>query len=212
MFQGKKVMQKLFLFDFDGVIVDSLEVYERRVKLCLEKIGKPVVQNRADFLALFEDNFYEAIVKKGIDVQEFMKASKALPIQDDYEQMLPFAPMLPVLEELKKNNILVIISSNVSRVIHAVLSQHNFNGCFREVLGADAGFSKQEKIRHAMNVFQIDKDRTYYIGDTAGDIREARLAGVRTVAVTWGWHAREMFEKVKPDYLIETPDDLLDLK
>jgi len=205
-------MQKLFLFDFDGVIVDSLEVYERRVKLCLEKIGKPVVQNRADFLALFEDNFYEAIVKKGIDVQEFMKASKALPIQDDYEQMLPFAPMLPVLEELKKNNVLVIISSNVSRVIHAVLSRYNFNGCFREVLGADAGFSKQEKIRHAMNVFQIDKDRTYYIGDTAGDIREARLAGVRTVAVTWGWHAREMFEKVKPDYLIETPDDLLDLK
>jgi phosphoglycolate phosphatase len=205
-------MQKLFLFDFDGVIVDSLEVYERRVKLCLEKIGMPVVQNRADFLALFEDNFYEAIMKKGIDVLEFMRASKALPIQDDYEQMLPFAPMLPVLEELKKNNVLVIISSNVSEVIHAVLSRYRFNGCFRDVFGSDFGYSKKEKILHAMTVFHIEKDRTYYIGDTAGDIKEARLAGVRTVAVMWGWHAREMFEKVKPDYLIETPDDLLYLK
>jgi len=211
MFQGKKVMQKLFLFDFDGVIVDSLEVYERRVKLCLEKIGKPVVRSRADFLALFEDNFYDGIVKKGIDVLEFMKASKALPIQDDYEQMLPFPPMLPVLEKLEKNNILVIISSNVSRVIHAVLSQHNFNGCFREVLGADAGFSKKEKILHAMNVFQMEKDRTYYIGDTSGDIKEARRGGVKTVAVTWGWHTREMFEKVNPEYLIETPDALLSI-
>ena len=203
-------MQKLFLFDFHGVIVDSLKVYERRVKLCLERIGKPLVQSRTDFLALFEDNFYEAIVKKGVDLAEFMNASENMPTQDDYEQMLPFAPILPILEELKKKHILVIISSNLSLVIHAVLSRHNFNGCFREVLGADAGFSKQEKILHAMNVFQMDKDRTYYIGDTAGDIKEARLAGVRTVAVTWGWHTREMFDKVKPDYLIETPDDLLD--
>ena len=204
-------MQKLCLFDFDGVIVDSLEVYERRVKLCLEKIGKPVVQSRADFLALFEDNFYEAIVGKGIDLAEFMNASENIPTQDDYEQMLPFAPMLPVLEELKKDHVLVIVSSNLSLVIHAVLSRHNFNGCFREVLGADAGFSKQEKILHAMNVFQMDKGRTYYIGDTAGDIKEARLAGVRTVAVTWGWHTREMFEKVNPEYLIETPDALLSI-
>jgi len=204
-------MQKLFLFDFDGVIVDSLKVYERRVKLCLEKIGKPLVQSRKDFLALFEDNFYEAIVKKGVDLAEFMNASENIPTQDDYEQMLPFAPMLPVLKELKKDHVLVIISSNLSLAIHAVLARYRFNGCFREVLGADAGFSKQEKILHAMNVFQMDKGRTYYIGDTAGDIKEARLAGVRTVAVTWGWHTREMFEKVNPEYLIETPDALLSI-
>lgn len=205
-------MQKLFLFDFDGVIVDSLEVYERRVKLCLEKIGKPVVRNRMDFLALFEDNFYEAIMGKGIDLVEFMNASENMPTQDDYEQMLPFAPILPVLEELKTKHDLVIISSNLSLVIHAVLSRHNFNGSFRKVLGADAGYSKKEKILHAMNLFQMDKGSTYYIGDTAGDIKEARLAGVRTVAVTWGWHTRDMFEKVTPDYLIDRPDALLNLK
>ena len=182
------------------------------MKLCLEKIGMPMVQSRADFLALFEDNFYEAIVKKGVDLAEFMDVLNGMPMQDDYDQMLPFAPMLPVLEELKKENILEVISSNLSSVIHTLLSRYNFNGCFREILGADSGFSKREKIHHAMNVLQMEKDRTYYIGDTSGDIKEARLAGVRTVAVTWGWHAREMFDKVKPDYLIETPDDLLGLK
>ncbi len=202
-------MQKLFLFDFDGVIVDSLEVYERRVKLCLEKIGNPLVQSRADFLALFEDNFYEAIVKKGVDLAEFMDVLNGMPMQDDYDQMLPFAPMLPVLEELKKENILEVISSNLSSVIYTLLSRYNFNGCFREILGADSGFSKQEKIRHAMDLFRMDRDRTYYIGDTTGDIKEARLAGVRTVAVTWGWHTREMFEEVRPDYLVDTPQTLL---
>lgn len=203
------MMQKLFLFDFDGVIVDSLDVYERRVKLCLEKIGNPIVRTRQDFLELFEDNFYESIAKKGIDLADFMNASKALPIQDDYDQMPPFASVLPVLHKLAKNNTLVIISSNFSEVVHAVLSHYNFNGSFRDVLGAESGYSKQEKTLHAMSVFHIGKDNTYYIGDTAGDIKEARTAGVRTVAVTWGWHTEEMFEKVKPDYLIRMPDELL---
>jgi phosphoglycolate phosphatase len=201
--------EKLFLFDFDGVLVDSLEVYERRVKLCLEKIGSPIIRSREDFLELFEDNFYEGIVKKGIDLTEFMHASRSMPAKDDYDQMTPFTPIFPVLQELKKNNILTVISSNISKVIHAILARYGFNGCFREVLGADYGYSKEEKILHAMNSFQMKKEKTFYIGDTVGDIKEARQAGVKTVAVTWGWHNKERLEMASPDYLVETPDDLL---
>jgi phosphoglycolate phosphatase len=202
-------MQKLFLFDFDGVLVDSLEVYERRVKFCLEKIGKEVIRSRDDYLALFEDNFYEAIVKRGVDLVEFMNASKSIPTHDDCDEMVPFAPIFRVLAKLKQNNILAVVSSNVSRVIHVILSRHGFSGCFRQVLGADFHYSKEEKILHALNSFQIGKDRTFYVGDTVGDIKEGRLAGVKTIAVTWGWHSKEKLEMASPDYLIETPDDLL---
>ncbi len=202
-------MQKLFLFDFDGVLVDSLEVYERRVKLCLEKIGNPIIQSRNDFLDLFEDNFYQGIIKKGVDLAEFMNASRSIPTKDDYEQMTPFSPIFPVLAELRKNNILTVVSSNISHVIRVILSRYGFNGCFREVMGADFGYSKEEKILHALKSFQMEKDRTYYVGDTVGDIKEARLAGVKTVAVTWGWHAKDKLETANPDYLIEVPDDLL---
>ena len=158
---------------------------------------------------MFDDNFYEGIIKKGIDLAAFMNASRSMPTEYDCDQMAPFAPLLPILMELKKENILTVISSNVSRVINNILSRHGFDGCFRDVLGADFSYSKIEKIHHAVDSFQVGKDRTYYIGDTTGDIKEARLAGVKTIAVTWGWHSKEKLETVRPDYLIETVDDLL---
>jgi phosphoglycolate phosphatase len=150
-------------------------------------------------------------VKKGIDLAEFMNASRSIPTNDDYDRMAPFAPIFPVLTELKKDNILTVISSNISQVIHIILSKSGFRSCFQKVLGADFGYSKEEKILHALNCFQMGKDRTFYVGDTVGDIKEGRLAGVKTIAVTWGWHSKEKLETASPDYLIETPDDLLNI-
>ena len=62
---------KLFLFDFDGVLVDSLDVYEKTVTDCLNKINQPLTRGREEFLELFEGNFYESLVK--IAFKQFQK-------------------------------------------------------------------------------------------------------------------------------------------
>jgi len=202
-------MAKLLLFDFDGVIVDSLPVYERAVKTCLDRMGTPIVQTREDFLDLFEDNFYEGIVKKGVDLQEFMKVSKDILSGIHYEELEPNRFLFPVLAALHRDHFLVIISSNTSGIIRKALSKYDIEGYFQEIMGSDAAYSKEEKIRLAMYLFGIGQDQIYYIGDTAGDIREARNAGVHAVAVSWGWHSRERIEAVAPDFIADRPEDLL---
>ena len=204
-------MTKLFLFDFDGVLVDSLGLYKKSVNVCLERIGKPPIASREEFLDLFEENFYSAIAKRGVDVGQFMLAFKAVTPTLDYSVTRPFSDLIPVLAELKKRHGLVIISSNSSFAIRLMLAKFGFDPYFDDVLGADFNFSKIEKILYAKGHYGTNGGHTFYVCDTAGDVREAREAGVKTVAVTWGWHPRKRLERARPDAMIETPEALLAL-
>jgi phosphoglycolate phosphatase len=200
---------KLFLFDFDGVLVDSLDVYHRAVSWCLERIGTPIIKTQEEYVALFEDNFYEAMAKKGVDLDAFSGAlSEYASNVDYYEDVKPFSAVLPVLEDLCGQNILAIISSNSSQAIRKILARFRYNGCFQDILGSEFHLSKKTKIDHAVAVYGISRENTYYVGDTAGDVREGKAAGVKTIAVTWGWHPRELLAAARPDFLIENPEEL----
>ena len=202
---------KLFLFDFDGVLVDSLDVYEKTVTDCLKIINQPLPRGREEFLELFEGNFYESLVKRGVDLDKFIVSSVNILAGVDYSEMKPFDAMRPVLDELKKNHPLVVISSNDTPTIQEALRLYNFSGIFQEILGSDFMFSKKEKILYAAKKYSAAPNDIYYIGDTTGDIKEGKQAGIKTVGVTWGWHSKEKMAAVKPDYLFDTPQELLQL-
>ena len=199
----------LFLFDFDGVLSDSLDLYAEAVARCLERIGTPIVKTREDYLALFEGNFYESMAARGVDLAAFAQAAQEIMPGIDYDAMRSFDGLIPILESLKKDHLLAVISSNGSRTIRRMLERFGFEPYFEEVLGSDFLFSKKEKIDHAIAKYDVPPGRAFYIGDTTGDILEARAAGVRTVAVTWGWHSRKRLAAAHPDFLVEAPEGLL---
>ncbi|MCK9229598.1 MAG: HAD-IA family hydrolase [Syntrophales bacterium] len=203
-------MNRLYLFDFDGVIADSRSVYEHFVIACLEKMDEPLRITADDFLEFFDDNFFESIQKRGIPLDRFLEMGATLnPV--DYSQIAVFHDILPVLEELSHRNRLAVISSSLSDPIEAVLNRTQAYHLFSAVLGADYSTSKTEKILHIMEQWKKGPRETFYIGDTTGDIREAKRAGVQSVAVTWGWHPEERLRTADPDHIVRTPRDLLTL-
>lgn len=202
---------KLFLFDFDGVLADSLEVYEKTVKACLHDIKQPIIQSREEFLELFDDNFYASLGKKGIPLNAFMKAAEGILAQVKIKDMKPFPNVEPVIKKLHENHCLIVVSSNDFASIKEALDHFHYDGYFKDILGSDFMFSKKEKILYAAKKYRADLTDIYYIGDTTGDIKEGKQAGVQTVGVTWGWHSKEKLAAVQPDYLFDDPRDLLQL-
>ena len=201
----------LLLFDFDGVLVDSIDVYEKTVTDCLQQIGQPLTRGREEFLELFEGNFYESLVQKGVNMEKFTAASAGILAKINYAEMKPFDAIRPVLRELKKNHPLVVISSNDTPTIREALRLYDFNGIFDDILGSDFMLSKTEKILYVIQKYSVKPQDIYYIGDTTGDIKEGKQAGIKTVGVTWGWHSKTKMAGSNPDYLFDYPQDLLNL-
>jgi phosphoglycolate phosphatase len=204
-------VKSMMLFDFDGVLVDSLALYSEAVKLILERIGTPVVRNREEYIELFDGNFYESLAARGVDLDAFSGAAKDILPTMDYSSMRPFPGLIPVLRSLQKDYLLAVVSSNGAPAISKALESFAFAPYFQDILGSDFLFSKREKIAHALSKYGISPRRTYYIGDTTGDITEAKAAGILSVAATWGWHSREKLAAASPDFLADTPNDLLGL-
>ncbi len=200
-------MKKLLLFDFDGVVVDSLEFYETSVNLCLERMGRPPLESRNDFLGLFDENFYDGISRRNIDPEEFTKTTYMVAPELDFSKIKLHTDVLDIIGNLRKDHVLSLISSNSTHAIRYIYS--GIDSYFEHVLGYEFMFSKIEKIRHEMERTGIPQARTFYIGDTLGDIKEAKTAGVKTIAVTWGWHSRDRLAAIEPDYIVDTPQELL---
>ena len=66
--------------------------------------------------------------------------------------------------------------------------------------------SPEEKIEKIKDKYP--NKNYYYICDTQGDIIEGNQAKIKTIAVTWGWHSKKKLRKVKPDYFVDSPNDL----
>ena len=56
--------------------------------------------------------------------------------------------------------------------------------------------------------YNIQKENLIFVKDTLGDIREADIAGVSTIAVTWGAHDEAYFTKESHGNLLKIVDSM----
>jgi phosphoglycolate phosphatase len=197
------------MLDHDGVVVDSFEVFMTAFLEACRHLGLTQIATTDDALALFEGNFYEGMRDAGAaDAQTreaMLRTAGALRVA--MPALRPFPLMPDVLRELAEARHLVIVSSNASDVVELFLRRHGLTGV-AEVAGAEAGRSKVAKVEALIARFP-GQPHCWFVGDTAGDMREARLAGATPLGVAWGWHSSEQLEAAGAECIAETPADLL---
>jgi len=199
----------LVMFDHDGVIVDSFEVFATVFVDACRMAGIDAVTTPDQVLALFEDNLYTSLRAAGASDSQIAKAlsrtAEALVRASHW--LRPFPLMPQVLAELGESRTVVIVTSSPGAVVEGWLRRHGVQGV-AEVAGAETGRSKVEKIRDLTARF-AGQQAYWFVGDTAGDMREARDAGVTPLGVAWGWHDPELLEQAGAERIAATPAELL---
>ncbi|MEJ8555265.1 HAD family hydrolase [Tepidibacter sp. Z1-5] len=200
----------LIMFDFDGVIIDSLEQFTKDFISACNKHGLLAVRSQRDMLDLFDNNVYESILSLGIDedtIDNILSSYKKNSEKNIFNSKL-FGGVKEMLQSLSLNNKVFIITSNISSLTTDFLKSNGVD-CVEDVIGADVEKSKIKKIKHVMNLHP--NLPSYYIGDTKGDMTEGKIAGAKTIGVTWGWHTLCQLENGEADFIANCPSDILDI-
>ena len=203
-------MKNVLIFDYDGVLVDSLELFMKHFIFACKKEGFHNVSSKKDFLKLFEKNMYESMYELGMSKKNILNIVYYMRdhLLKNQDKLDVFPGIKETLEYLSKNNILIVVTSNDTSVVKSFIKSHEID-FFDEIFGSDKEVSKIAKIKKIKTLFE--GDNFFYIGDTTGDISEGKLAGVKTVGVSWGWHPRDKLLKAEPDFLIDESSELIDI-
>lgn len=197
----------LVMFDYDGVIVDSLEVFISRFsQSCLEN-GFTGIREPKDVIGLFEGNVYETMRQRGLDestIDNILKRYEVLQAEQLADLEL-FADIGEALQRISEKHFIYVITSNLSSATIKILTQNGI-ACFIDVIGAEKEKSKIKKIHNIMSLYP--RVPAFYVGDTKGDMIEGKHAGTQTIGVTWGWHTTDKLKEGSPDYLFDSPKEL----
>ncbi|MGN1010590.1 MAG: HAD family hydrolase [Clostridia bacterium] len=199
----------LIFFDYDGVMVDSLETETKYYIEACQEVGVDAVKNAADMARLSEGNFYEELLGRGVSQEALDKTMEiyAKIKTDGRYQTEPFPEIFSLLKKVSDTYPTYIITSNVSATVEKRLREFDVAGV-KDVLGADKETSKQKKLRSVMADYP--GERTLFIGDTKGDMVESAAVGIDVrLGVTWGWQSPEVVLAGDPDYWFNEKKDFV---
>jgi phosphoglycolate phosphatase len=200
----------LVMFDYDGVIVDSLNVFTLRFSQACRENGFNQIKASDDVISLFDSNVYETMRQRGLDGLTIDAILERYEVLQGVHlgNLKLFEGIREALDKVSKKHSIYVITSNLSNATIQVLEQNEIKS-FKGVIGADI---EKSKIRKILSVKSLHPETTaFYVGDTKGDMIEGRQAGCLTIGVTWGWHTPEKIQEGFPDYLVKTPEALAEL-
>lgn len=205
-------MIKNLIFDFDGVIADTfpfaveaaLDINKDLKLLTTEKVEPEKARgtDMAEFISFFKIPKWKLLLF-------ILKYRKKL-IQK-IEGIPTFSGIPEVLTELKKRTeVLGIVTSNQKSIVEKFLKSKGIKE-FDFIYSTIDLLHKEKRLLKALDKFKLIKEETLYIGDETRDIKAARGAGLKIASVTWGYNFENKLTEFKPDFIVNRPQDLLNL-
>ena len=170
--------KKCIIFDFDGVIKDSVDVKTNAFAQLYKKESNQKLNLILDYhkknggISRFEKfkYFEEKLLKKKLsetDLNDLSEKFSKLVIK----KVIDAKPILGVEKFLKylnsKNKILVINSATPTEELEVIVKECKYNKYFRDVYGSPK--SKTDNMNMILKKYELNPDQTIFFGDSIND-------------------------------------------
>jgi phosphoglycolate phosphatase-like HAD superfamily hydrolase len=199
-------------FDFDGTIADTLALTIRLFNRVADHYDLPSIHDEdieklrstspRELLNLFPLSPWKLLLL----IRDIQKG-----IKEEIGNVLPIPGMEDVLRNLHNSGIHTgIVTSNSQENVELFLQRQKIDGI--EFVHSEKNiFGKGQVLAKILKERKIPLDSVVYVGDEVRDIEAARIAKIPIISVSWGFNAKERLLQSDPDYLVETPAELLAL-
>lgn len=206
---------RALIFDLDGTLVESLPGIAASLNRALIQHGLPG-QSHANVRGFIGDGALKLVQRalatvSRIDITESVLKNFA----GDYAVSWPrgtsvYAGMHDLLQQLVEQAIPLAVLSNKPHPFTAEIVGKLFpNTHFTVVLGNQDGLPHKPDPTGALQIaraLNIAPEDCILIGDSVMDLETAKNAGMKSIAVTWGYHDRERL--VTADVVVDTVEQL----
>lgn len=204
-------MIKCAIFDFDGTLFDTMEVWDSAGEILLTSLNrkaKPDLTDVIKTMSLYQSAKY---LKKeyclDLSIEEIMNSVNKI-IEDFYfNEALPKKGVVKFLEELKRQGIHICIATATDRyLIEAALKRCEMENYFEKIFTCtEVGHCKDEPIIYEVSAehFGAEKDESIVFEDAFHAIETAKKAGFIVAGVFDKSETNQSQIRNMSDYYIE---------
>lgn len=208
--------KKLYIFDLDGTLVDTVVDLNAGINYALNKHGYP--HRSVEHTAHAIGNGIYVTLLRSLPIEdpeiakELLSDFRAYYREHYLDNSIRYRGMLNTLKSLKKNGHLLAVATNKLDEIAKDMINTLYPNVF-DLIQGDDGLTPIKpdptNIDKIIYYFQIDKENAIYIGDSEVDISTAINANIKLVLVDYGFHRGDDFLKDNSGIHIKRPNQLL---
>jgi phosphoglycolate phosphatase len=187
-------MRRLAIFDLDGTLVDSRRDLADAGNAARAAVGLPPIPVAA-IVPMIGDGAGKLIERLTPHGDAPIRAEAMAAFKADYATRLTrntaCYPGIPeTVEGLRRRGWLIAVATNKPAVFAIPICRDLGLAC--DALRGGEGIKKPDPtmLLELMHELQVERDRTWMIGDHHTDLLAGASAGVRTVHCTWGFGQR----------------------
>jgi len=205
--------KKLFVFDLDGTIVDTVEDIAHAMNTVLLHYGLPV-KLIEHYRQLIGNGTLNMVTKTlGSDSPYIDEAHVLFEIQYRDNCLVhtkPFNNIETLMQGVVSNgDNIAILTNKVQPLAELIVSALFLSLKFDAIVGLrpeNRAKPNPDTLLALVNKFAANE--CYMIGDTVVDLQTANNAGVNSVAVLWGYSSEAELRAMNPDYIFEDIDSM----
>lgn len=212
-------MYKVILFDLDGTLTESGEGITKSVQYALEKLGQPEPDLKKLEVFVGPPLLQQFMKYAGLDEETAARAVEYY--RERYTDICIFENQVypgveDMLDKLRgKGYILAVASSKPERFVKKVLDHFDLTKYFHEIVGSEMNggrTSKADVIEEALDRLHMGdhRDQVIMVGDKEHDVFGARKAGLKCLAVSYGYGSEDELKNAMPLKIADSAQEVLD--